>query len=68
MNASGILTRLSDVQKKISELGLVMNGASPLIVAQWSCPDLTSGQVINDTTDDPNCLCCPQLTDFDVDR
>jgi hypothetical protein len=68
MNASGIQCRLDDVHKKKKELRGLLQAADAKVIAQWTCPNLDSGYTINDSTDDPNCLCCPQETDFNVDE
>lgn len=67
MNASGIQGRLHDVQQKKLELGELLRSAEATVIAQWTCPNLDLGHSINDTTDDPNCLCFPQENDFNVD-
>ena len=68
MNASGILDRLRTVSDKISELHTVLTGADPVIVNGGKCMMLkaTGEEGVDEGTDDPNSICCPQLSDFDV--
>lgn len=70
MNASGILDRLRAVSDKILELHNILLGADPTIVDGWKCathnPNELKGEVVDDGTDDPNSICCPQESDFDV--
>jgi hypothetical protein len=70
MNASGILDRIKTVCDKISELHSILMGADGVIIDSWKCTTLKlhalNGEGVDVDTDDPNSICCPQLSDFDV--